>query len=484
MSVNSSEIPLPEGYPKESDTYFHSRELIDALSKQLTIPDSFYDVHNSLERSATGKNIQDPQVWLDALTTSEDVKNLHADIEFKNGRQNFRLSTDGIQINGTELNPKAQLLASLITGEAKLRAIQRYMPEAYAAGKGRVKKSIRQIERARKKFALTLDLPAITDLPSLSSSEVPHNFSLKWKHIVPAIVLTSLALQACQPTPVARSLAKESVPPPTPHAETVGTPALFNSTPSYTQLEAATPVEPQLPIPDLVYTGETLEYGTSRQDVIDRIEQNYGVKVICPALNENGEPNQLPAITTFLIIEDSLRSLPPAYLQSSRHPKEILLYQSDLPDLEGGLVANYQNRQLTLTLPTTFDFEEPTLYMYQEIYGSQEALLRAVVIHELTHSFTEAHPELIDDWIIQTGWIKNITADGSIYWSNDFLLQWQIDIDTYNPIEDLAISASIFDANPGYLTSNRQKFFLDHREFSDWQATQRNQANPIPSLFP
>lgn len=183
----------------EGNTYRGSTELVSALSRNFEIPDAFFNVHESAKRGFEGKDIQDPEVWLKAVRVKDGSPRLSASLDFTKGF--YKFVTDGNFPENLTPNSKAGVLAELILGEAKLQAIQKVMPEAYASGRGRVEAAIKETRELRRVFVNNLDNPQVKDLKSLMEKRKTSLPKLTPMKLVPALGVLALAISACQSGP-------------------------------------------------------------------------------------------------------------------------------------------------------------------------------------------------------------------------------------------------------------------------------------------
>jgi hypothetical protein len=87
-------------------------------------------------------------------------------------------------------------------------------------------------------------------------------------------------------------------------------------------------------------------------------------------------------------------------------------------------------------------------------------------MHEWTHSFTEAEPEILLEWRKATDWVYDFT-------SNTWVNSSPEDIpDAANarldPVEDIAVSAQLMLVNPEILCHKRKNFFVNHPRYQTW----------------
>lgn len=213
--------------------------------------------------------------------------------------------------------------------------------------------------------------------------------------------------------------------------------------------------------PDAIFADKALEYKGVAKYNIDKIKEDFGIAVISPA-TWNNEANRPWSDIAINLLYKTVKNLPAAYLNNSRTPKQILLFSlpSNDKNLEGGLTAGYGNRQMTIGIPADFNPLFPTKGAYQEQFGSQEFLLEAFVKHEFTHAYTEAHPEVLEEWIVTMGW----HWDGKNWTNENPSRLIQESNANVRPVEDIAVSASLL-SNPIFLSPDRLSFFQSHPEF-------------------
>lgn len=217
--------------------------------------------------------------------------------------------------------------------------------------------------------------------------------------------------------------------------------------------------------PDEYYTGDAIEYDGSAAYIINEVKEKYGISIMSPT-EWNGEINRPWNPVAIQYVAKAIRGLPEAYLDNSRAPLQILLFSLPSQDeaLKGGLTAGYGHRQITISVPETFDPMAPTLGTYNLHFGSQELLLEAFVIHEFTHAFTEAHPEVLENWIKMMGW----EWDGKNWTNKNPSLLINESHANNRPVEDIAVSASLLWSNPIFLSQDRIDFFKSNPNFINW----------------
>lgn len=223
--------------------------------------------------------------------------------------------------------------------------------------------------------------------------------------------------------------------------------------------------------PGFVFTGEIRTFDGEDAKTVTGIEKEFAVKIISPITwdDDNGQIQANSAWTSeeIALLAKSMRQLPPEYRSSSRSPKEIILFKGSGPDSDNeGVGGGYINRSVLFFISAAFgpdrDFRGEVA---GKVFGKQGDNMRANVTHEYTHSFIEAHPELLDDWVQQMGWKQ----EGSSVWSNSKpqnLLS--VDRADDNPVEDIAVSAGLMLVNPAALSKDRINFFLTNKHYADW----------------
>lgn len=219
--------------------------------------------------------------------------------------------------------------------------------------------------------------------------------------------------------------------------------------------------------PDYIYTGRDHPYGQEAERIIDGVKKDFGVEMLSPTSWRVEEEivETLPWETREIaVVAEAISQLPPAYRTSERAPIQILLLK--LPE-SGGAGGAYGQRALLLFIPEDFLPPDKVFDVTEtrRLYGTYRNHLRATVIHEYTHSFTEAHPEIFADWVEQVGWVQ----DSSGEWTNknpeNLIHDGRAD---ETPGEDIAVSAGLMLVNPEVLSEDRLDFFLTNPHYSDW----------------
>ncbi len=190
--------------------YRDQKPLVDALTKKYELPDSFFDVHHFAARESKGQGIQDPNVWLDALQVKEPNEVLTANVPFDQGRNNIMFTTNGEFPKNLDPNSKEGVLAGLIIGEAKLKAVQREMPETYATGIGLTQ---RAIEKAQDEKATLIKnwnrAPRVLKLEMVDDLKT-FGISITRGQAVAAPMVMSLMMSACSPITAVPTVIAES----------------------------------------------------------------------------------------------------------------------------------------------------------------------------------------------------------------------------------------------------------------------------------
>src|SRR3989304_9501318 len=159
----SKEGQQPTG-PEHSVTVYRNGDLfVNALAQQLTVPDVFFDVHHSLDRSAQNKDIQDPKTWVGSVTPKDGAESLQAVIDVP-GKLFTKFSSDGSLPENIRADSREGTYVSLLLGEARLKAVRSAMPDAYATGRHQVDKAIKATQKLRQELVSN---PKAKDLQSL-----------------------------------------------------------------------------------------------------------------------------------------------------------------------------------------------------------------------------------------------------------------------------------------------------------------------------
>lgn len=248
------------------------------------------------------------------------------------------------------------------------------------------------------------------------------------------------------------------------------------------------------PVPDEIFLDDTFKYpfeispqidywstvrgyeGRSAK-LIDNVENKYGVDLVSTTTWIHGKTvweNLAWSEGEIEILVEAIDSLPPSYFfENERSPKEVFLIKrpgTDFDDLDGG----YTDRKIYLEMPYLFPLDSPMPAPTGAYISNYGDYFKLVIGHEWTHSFTESHPELVDEWAQKTGWYKK--SDGS--WGNDNYWVVFPDIEVLdNPVEDIASSIGLMLVNPQVLTDDRKEFFLSNEFYSEWAG---NLINSFP----
>ena len=135
---------------------------------------------------------------------------------------------------------------------------------------------------------------------------------------------------------------------------------------------------------------------------------------------------------------------------------------------------------MVFSIPGDFSLDrEIVVDQIKNYYPTERDLLISMVTHEWTHSFEDANPEILQEWMKKTGW-SEAPEGGWINQKPENLIHFN-GADIF-PNEDLAVSASIMQANPKVLSEDRLNFFLTNEYFSDWQPVIDYKESPQPKL--
>ena len=289
-------------------------------------------------------------------------------------------------------------------------------------------------------------------------SRLPSNKQRALYTAIAAVTSATLFLSACREINNLLPVNAETLPR---IVVTVSTPQP-EQTPVYVQDQAEINMERLFP-PDLEFQGETNQLSEEASLIIEGVRNDYGVQFISPRYWE-GLPNEVWGENEIAAVAEAISSLPPQYHNNnSRSPREILLLRG-ANSLSQGAGGGYANRQLILLTPSNFAPYENLRDEAGRLYGNQRNQLRATVVHEWTHSFTEAHPELVEDWITQTGWEQGAQGNWHKINPNNELSDGNAD---KFPVEDIAVSAAILVVNPTSLPEDRINFFLESSFYQD-----------------
>ncbi len=222
---------------------------------------------------------------------------------------------------------------------------------------------------------------------------------------------------------------------------------------------------------DLEFSDEIYQYNSEVKRIVEQVKSEFGVKIVSPktwAIPGKEQLNLPWGLKEIALVAQALSQLPPAYFENNRSPREILLLRVFGSAADGGVGGGYIQRRMLLYTSEKFQpetkLDNPTL---RSLYLTQGDELRNAVIHEWTHSFTEANPDVLDDFAKQAGWIRQV--DGSWKNINPKNLFHHADADIL-PREDIAVSAGLMLVNPGVLSSDRRNFFLNRPEYSTWSS--------------
>lgn len=498
---NMAERPAPETVYRSGDS------LVLALVEQLQIPAQFFDVHYSLKRSIERLDIQDPNTWVAEVVPKENAKKLQADIRLNLSGSHFNFSTNGTFPDDLKETSDAGIYAQLIIGEAKLRLIQKLMPDTYASGKHKVEKAITAIVANRKKLIVNLGNPKITSLTTLLN----HKESLRLSRaVVIAPVIASLVLNSCTPIAVAKDFLRPfgGTPLPTPYVITNEkelsairgeVDRLKNDPAEYQKILDSFPTNqpeviiertqlPSVPEPRKLTEKEKITQSYLEDTIVAKdiykpinpeiqallvhVKEKYGITIVNPIFSKDGTQRNLGWNDREIkIIVEQLSRLPPNFQEEYKntYPKSILLYKIRGTDFPGATAGYNSNFGIEITIAETFDlFAIPIIY--GEIFGIEEGWLRSAITHEWTHIFHEKNPDAANEWSELAGWYMDENGN----WQNsdrNALPQFLPEHAGLNPAEDLSISMQLFEFNPHLLNANRQVFIIKY--FYKWPPVQK-----------
>ena len=228
---------------------------------------------------------------------------------------------------------------------------------------------------------------------------------------------------------------------------------------------------------ELVYEGERRQFEGEPKNITERLKRDFDISLISPTrwMHEDNEKENLSwATEEIATVAEAISQLPASYRSFEGVPEEIYLIKT--PGSSGGSGGRAFNRKFVLYLPEDFSIGSGGS---SELFRSQRDELKAVVVHEWTHNFHFAYPEIMDDWNKPMGWIKD--ADGT--WINKKPENLINDPRAaVYPSEDIALSAGLMLVNPEALSEDRLNFFLTNEYFSDWQPVIDYKESPQPKL--
>lgn len=271
------------------------------------------------------------------------------------------------------------------------------------------------------------------------------------KKVAPLLIVAASFLAACQsPGTLTVAVVQEPTP-----------------TPIVVQTEERVFVQEEELLPAIVYEGETHKYEGETERIIENAKRDFGVEIISPTawmVDEEIVENRPWETWDIAIVAEAISQLPPAFRISKRAPLQVLLLR--LPgSMSEGAGGGYAQRNLTLYTSEAFSPDSQIHGAGGELYSLQRDHLRAAVHHEYTHSFTEAFPELVLDWVKQTGWIQDPEGKWINQRPENLIHDGGAD---QSPWEDIAVSTSLMLVNPSVLSQDRREFFLTNPHFSNW----------------
>ena len=186
----------------ENSTVYRSGDhFTERLAEHLVVPDSFFNIHSSKNRASGDMDIQDPKTWVEALKP-KDGRRIKANLDIP-GKLYVRFDSDGTVPEDINPNSKEGVYVDLLIREAKLKAVKREMPEAYATGLHRVSKAVKETRELRKKLIDNIRDPKITDLRSLMTAKDSSGFGIGGRRKTASLLITEAALiTACSLTAV------------------------------------------------------------------------------------------------------------------------------------------------------------------------------------------------------------------------------------------------------------------------------------------
>lgn len=229
--------------------------------------------------------------------------------------------------------------------------------------------------------------------------------------------------------------------------------------------------------PTTIITPETTNPAAK---IIVEMERNFGVQIISPKTwqwqhGEQASENLSWTIEEIGMLAETMLQLPPEYINNSKSPKTIFLVKQ--PGSAGGSIGGgYAARKIFYALPEDFDFNKELHGDAGKLYGFERNHFKATIVHEYTHSFVEANPELLNQWIQKIGWKQDQVG----VWVNERPQNLIPDGGAdKSPNEDIAVSAGIMFVKPEALSNDRKNFFLTSSHYSNWSIVQNSQSSVI-----
>ncbi len=232
------------------------------------------------------------------------------------------------------------------------------------------------------------------------------------------------------------------------------------------------------PLPNLKFSPENIIYYGKTAETIQQVKDEYNIDIVSPvSFEENGEnKNNLPwREEDILIVTETIAQLPPFYLVNPEGPKKIILTRT--PGSAGSEGAGGLNGEGRVILYTAERFS-PKRQMggyLGKLYESQGDHLKAITVHEWTHTFVEYFNKLDSEWVAKMGWVEDIgKKEPQERWKNtdpESLIH-EADADIF-PWEDMAVSAGLMLVNPKVLSGNRLHFFLENPYYTEWPVVKK-----------
>ena len=204
-------------------------------------------------------------------------------------------------------------------------------------------------------------------------------------------------------------------------------------------------------------------------EIVRRIEEK-GVIVTSPLTWNDGvgEVENLPWTDEEIgILADAMDLLPNNYFNGGSNVKEIILLK--YIDRDENLITRggYRDGILELFIPPDFSIDDIPPVAYGRYFKSKGEMLEFTFIHEWTHGFIEANPDILwKDWVESTDWMQNTRGQ----WINENRFEtFPYAGGQDNPIEDIANGVALMALNSERLNQDRLEFFVNNRYFNGWK---------------
>lgn len=194
--------------------------------------------------------------------------------------------------------------------------------------------------------------------------------------------------------------------------------------------------------------------------IVEYIKNKYDLNIFFPESGPNGVQN-LPWRTSELeILKNTLDSLPEKLTKNSRFPTQITL--SKFKELEkksfnGIFLSGYGDRSIVLTISSLFDAEKEAEGIEKDMFETQGGFLSGAITHEITHSYLESDPNILNEWQNLFGWYQNLNGSWSNWYPEKII--HEANAEKY-PWEDFVVSVSVFKHNYHLLSTDRLNFLI------------------------